>query len=139
MSDLRLVAALCLALVCATLSYTTYSALVPTFIAEWRINNTESGLISDAFFAGYVAAVPVLVSLTDRIDPRRILLASLALSALAPVGFALVVDGFWSATPPRCQRRVPAVPRRRGAPGEFAQAPRESDPNPTVGRRGRPW
>ncbi len=102
MSDLRLVAALCLALVCATLSYTTYSALVPTFIAEWRINNTESGLISDAFFAGYVAAVPVLVS---------------ALSALAPVGFALVVDGFWSAAPPRCQRRVPAVPRRRGAPG----------------------
>ncbi|MEE8273181.1 MAG: MFS transporter [Alphaproteobacteria bacterium] len=97
MSDLRLVAALCLALVCATLSYTTYSALVPTFIAEWRINNTESGLISGAFFAGYVAAVPVLVSLTDRIDPRRILLASLALSALASAAFALVVDGFWSA------------------------------------------
>ncbi len=44
-----------------------------------------------------MAAVPVLVSLTDRIDPRRILLASLALSALASVGFALVVDGFWSA------------------------------------------
>lgn len=96
-SAARLVGGLCLALVCATLSYTTYSALIPTFIAEWRINNTESGIISGSFFAGYVMSVPVLVSLTDRIDPRRILLASLALSALASVAFAVAVDGFWSA------------------------------------------
>ena len=57
MSGARLVGGLCLALVCATLSYTTYSALIPTFIAEWRISNTESGIISGSFFAGYVMSV----------------------------------------------------------------------------------
>ncbi|MDP6174003.1 MAG: MFS transporter [Rhodospirillales bacterium] len=47
-------------------------------------------------FAGYVAGLPVLTSLTDRIDPKRIYLASAALCALAHFGFALLAYGFWS-------------------------------------------
>ena len=50
------------------------------------------------FHGGYVAAVPVLVTLTDRIDPRRIYLFSTSISALALLGFALFADGLWSAT-----------------------------------------
>jgi MFS family permease len=44
-----------------------------------------------------VGLVPVLVSLTDRLDPRRIYLASMALTVAAMFGFALLAGGFWSA------------------------------------------
>ena len=77
MKDIRLVAALCVALTCATLSYTTFAALIPTFSALWQLNYTQAGIVNGAFIAGYVVAVPLLVSLTDRIDARRILLVSL--------------------------------------------------------------
>lgn len=97
MSSIRLVGALCLALVCATLSYTTFAALIPVFTVQWGLSNTESGIVTGAFLGGYVVLVPLLVSLTDRIDPRRIVLASLALSALSTAGFALAAEGFWSA------------------------------------------
>ena len=98
MTGVRLVAALCIALTCATLSYSTFAALIPGLIVEWALTNSEMGIISGAFFAGYVVAVPLLVGLTDRIDPRRIMLASLVLSVASNAGFALMADGFWSAS-----------------------------------------
>ena len=98
MKEIRLVAALCVALTCATLSYTTFAALIPSFSVLWQLNYTQAGMINGAFIAGYVVAVPVLVSLTDRIDARRILLASLALSTVSAAAFALLADGFWSAS-----------------------------------------
>ena len=97
MKEIRLVAALCVALACATLSYTTFAALIPTFSILWSLSNTQAGMINGAFIAGYVVAVPVLVGLTDRIDARRILLASLALGAVSAAAFALLADGFWTA------------------------------------------
>ncbi len=98
MKEIRLVAALCVALTCATLSYTTFAALIPSFSVLWQLNYTQAGMINGAFIAGYVVAVPVLVSLTDRIDARRILLASLGLSSVSAAAFALLADGFWSAS-----------------------------------------
>ena len=98
MKEIRLVAALCVALTCATLSYTTFAALIPSFSVLWQLNYTQAGMINGAFIAGYVVAVPVLVSLTDRIDARRILLSSLALSTVSAAAFALLADGFWSAS-----------------------------------------
>ena len=97
MANIRLVAALCLALVCATLSYSTFAALIPVLAPLWALSNTESGVINGAFLAGYVVSVPLLVALTDRMAPRRILVASLLLAALAAAGFALFADGFWTA------------------------------------------
>ena len=97
MGHIRLVAALCLALVCATLSYSTFAALIPALAPLWGLSNTESGVINGAFLAGYVVAVPLLTALTDRVAPRLILVASLVLAALAAAGFGLFADGFWSA------------------------------------------
>jgi MFS family permease len=42
------------------------------FYAHLAAHPTQAGWISSAFFAGYVAAVPLLVGLTDRFDARRI-------------------------------------------------------------------
>jgi MFS family permease len=93
----RLVAALCAAEVLGMVGISAFAALLPTFAGEWRLTNTEAGWISGIYYAGYVLAVPLLTSLTDRVDARRIYLAATALGGLASLGFALFADGFWSA------------------------------------------
>ena len=83
MSSLTLVISICLAEVLGMLSFATFQALIPTFAAEWGLSNTDAGWISGIYFAGYVGAVPVLVSLTDRVDPKRIYLWSLVLGGFS--------------------------------------------------------
>ena len=92
-----LIAVLCVAEVLGMLSNSTFPALIPNFQAIWGLNNTEAGWISGVYYAGYVAAVPVLVSLTDREDARTIYLVSTLLGGLAALGFALFANGLWSA------------------------------------------
>ncbi|MGH7057566.1 MAG: MFS transporter, partial [Acetobacteraceae bacterium] len=94
---LPFVLAMCLAQVLGMLSFATFQALIPTFAGLWRLSNTEAGWISGIYFAGYVGAVPVLASLTDRVDPRRVLAGSLMLGGASFIGFALWADGFWTA------------------------------------------
>ena len=93
----RLVFAMCVAQILAMIGFASFPALLPTFISEWRLTNTEAGWVSGLYFAGYMGAVPILVGLTDRIDPRAIFVFSAALGALASIGFALFADGLWSA------------------------------------------
>ncbi len=98
LSPVALIAAMCVAEVLGMTAFSTYWALLPTFQGEWRLNNTEAGWISGVFFAGYLLSVPVLVSLTDRIDPRRIYLAAMAVSLVSALGYALAADGLVSAS-----------------------------------------
>jgi MFS family permease len=93
----RLTTVMCAAEVLSMLSFSTFQALIPTLLGEWSMTNTEAGWISGAYFAGYVLAVPLLVGLTDRIDARAVLLASLVLAAAASAAFAVLATGFWSA------------------------------------------
>ncbi|MBI4081480.1 MAG: MFS transporter [Candidatus Lambdaproteobacteria bacterium] len=96
MRTVRLIAAMCLAEAFSMTPFAVFPALVPTFIAEWRLTNTEVGWINGMFFAGYTVAVPILASLTDRMDTRWVYLPSMLLSALASALFVLA-GGFWSA------------------------------------------
>ena len=73
--------------------FSTYATLLPGLQDEWGMNNAQAGFISGMFFAGYMAAVPVLTSFTDRIDARRIYLGSSLVAAVALAGFALFVEG----------------------------------------------
>ena len=86
-----------LAVVAGMSGVIAFPALIPTFQAEWGLSNTQSGIISGVYFAGYAAAVPVLTSLTDRVDPRRVVLAGMGISIAASLGFALGAGGAWSA------------------------------------------
>lgn len=97
MKGRRLVAVLCLTEVLGMAGFSTFAALLPTFRTEWGLSNTAAGWIEGAFQAGYLAGVPLLVGLTDRIDPRRIYLAAMAASTLASIAFALLATGLWSA------------------------------------------
>ncbi|MSP51801.1 MAG: MFS transporter [Alphaproteobacteria bacterium] len=97
MSERRLVWFTCLAHALSLLGFAAYSALLPTFIAEWTLSNTEAGWIGGIYYGGYMASVPVLTALTDRIDGRRIYLFGTGLTVAGLSGFALFADGFWSA------------------------------------------
>src|SRR5437870_6295802 len=72
-------------------------ALLPTYIDRWQLSKTDAGWLVGIFFAAYVAAVPALVSLTDRIPTRRVYAVGAGLTALSHLGFAFVADGFWTA------------------------------------------
>lgn len=74
-----------------------FPALLPEFQAAWSLANTDAGLVSGIFFAGYVATVPVATAATDRVPARNIVLAGLTLSALANIGFGVFAAGLWSA------------------------------------------
>ncbi len=95
LSGARLVIGMCAAHVFSMLGFASFAALLPTFFAEWGLSNTQAGWINGIYFGAYMIAVPVLVSLTDRIDPRHIYVAGSALTALAAFGFALLAEGFW--------------------------------------------
>jgi MFS family permease len=79
------------------LCYAIYPTLLPQLQREWGASNSAAGLISGMFFAGYMASVPVLSGLTDRIDARRVYFLSSLLCAFGGFGFALFAEGVWSA------------------------------------------
>jgi len=93
----RLIVAVFTAQLLAQIGAYTVPALLPIFIREWSLTNTEAGWLTGIWAAAYVLAVPVLVSLTDRIDAKRVYMASVALTTLTHLGYAFFADGFWSA------------------------------------------
>jgi MFS family permease len=93
----REVVAMCAAQACAQIGAFAVAALLPTLISAWSLSNTEAGWISGIYYAAYTLAVPLLSSLTDRVDAKRVYLGSVAVTALAFAGFAWVATGFWSA------------------------------------------
>jgi len=88
---------MCAAQACAQIGAFSVAALIPTLIPAWGLTNTEAGWISGIYYAAYTVVVPLLSSLTDRVDAKRIYLGSVALTALAFAGFAWAATGFWSA------------------------------------------
>jgi MFS family permease len=94
---LKFALAMCAAEIFGLIGFSTFQALIPTFQSAWQLSNADAGWISGVYFAGYVASVPVLTSLTDRIAPRHVLLCSLAVTALASLAFAWWAEGFWTA------------------------------------------
>jgi MFS family permease len=93
----RGIVAMCAAQACAQIGAFSVAAVLPTLISVWALTNTEAGWISGIYYAAYTLAVPLLSSLTDRVDPKRIYLGSVALTAVAFAGFAWSASGFWSA------------------------------------------
>src|SRR6266436_3394448 len=57
---------------------------------------SQAGWITAIFFGAYMVSVPVLVTATDRFDPRQVCLR-VALTVIGHLLFALFADGFWSA------------------------------------------
>ncbi len=67
------------------LGISTFAALLPALQAEWGLDNSQAGWIHGIYYAGYLFAVPVLVSLTDRVDPRRMIVSPRVADVRRPV------------------------------------------------------
>ena len=93
----HLVAVMCIAEILCMSGFATYPALLPTLRAEWGLTNGAAGLIGGILFLGYVAAVPLLTTVTDRIDARRIYLCSCLVAACGSAIFATVANGLFGA------------------------------------------
>jgi MFS family permease len=83
--------------VLSMLGFSTYAALLPELRDSWRLSNAEAGMVSGAFFAGYVGTVSLWTALTDRIDARRVYVAGSLLAAAGSAGFGWFAQGFASA------------------------------------------
>jgi predicted MFS family arabinose efflux permease len=94
----RLVAIVCAAQVLVQLGAGYWPVLLPELMGRWSLGNGEAGWITSAFYAAYMVCVPVLVTLTDRIDAKRVWLFGVACTTVAHVAFGALADGFWSAT-----------------------------------------
>jgi MFS family permease len=94
-----LVVAMCLGQLGNLLPHVTVPAVMPQDLMPlWSLSGAQAGLMASAFAFGYMLAVPLLTTLTDRIDARLILLVGSAATGLATLGFGLFADGLWSAT-----------------------------------------
>src|SRR5204862_7875180 len=89
---------MCAAHVTSMAGFSTYATLLPGLQHEWSLNNSQAGFSSGAFFAGYMAAVPLLTGLTDRVDARSVWLVSSVTAAAALAGWARLPHGRGSAS-----------------------------------------
>jgi predicted MFS family arabinose efflux permease len=92
-----LIAAMCFGQLGSLLPHVAVPSILAEFlIPEWRLSGAEAGLLAGAYAAGYMVAVPVLATLTDRMDARLVLIAGSALSAFATFLFGFFAHGLWS-------------------------------------------
>src|SRR5947209_1751388 len=99
LSTRSLVIAMCLGQVGNLLPHVTLPAIMAQHLMPlWSLSASEAGLMASAYALGYMLAVPVLTTVTDRIDARRVLIAGSALSAVATVLCGLLANGLLSAT-----------------------------------------
>src|SRR3954467_8086296 len=90
---------MCIGQVGNLLPHVTLSAnLAQHLMPAWGLSAAEGGLMASGYAFGYMLAVPVLTTLTDRIDARLVLLWGSIVSGFATAAFGIFAQGFWSAT-----------------------------------------
>lgn len=97
LSGIRLVVAVCAAQVLVQIGAFFWPVLLPSLMPLWGLTNSEAGWITAIFYAAYMLSVPVLVTLTDRIDAKLVYLFGVACTIAGHLLFGLLADGFWSA------------------------------------------
>jgi len=93
----RLVAIVCTAQIFVQLGAGFWPALLPQMMQLWQLTNSEAGWITAIFFGAYMVSVPVLVTLTDRVDAKKVYLFGVACTVAGHLLFGLAAEGFWSA------------------------------------------
>ena len=93
----RLVAIVCAAQVLVQIGAYFWPALLPGLSERWGLTYTQAGWVTAVFYGAYMVSVPVLVTLTDRVDPRRVYLLGVGLTIAGHLYFGFAAEGFWSA------------------------------------------
>ena len=93
-----LLVTMCVAEICGMASYSLWSAMIPDFQVMWNLSSTSVGWIGGAYFFGFVIATWPLLSLTDRVDPKKVYLLCMSISFIGTLGFSVHAQGFWTAS-----------------------------------------
>jgi len=96
-SGALLIAVVCAAQVLVQIGAFFWPALLPGMIPLWGLSNSEAGWITAIFYGAYMVAVPILVTLTDRVDAKRVYLLGVGCTVAGHLLFGMVAEGFWSA------------------------------------------
>lgn len=95
----RLVAAMCIGQIGNLLPHVAVQAIMAKhLIPAWGLSASQAGLMAGAYAFGYMLAVPVLATLSDRIDARKILGWGTFVSMAAVLAFPLVAHDLISAS-----------------------------------------
>ena len=97
LSGARLVAIVCAAQVLVQIGAFFWPALLPAMMPLWGLTNSEAGWITAIFYGAYLLSVPVLVTLTDRIDAKLVYLFGVGCTVTGHLLFGIYADGFWPA------------------------------------------
>jgi predicted MFS family arabinose efflux permease len=93
-----LITAMCIGQVGNLLPHMAVPAIMSQhLIPLWHLSSADAGLMAGSFAFGYTIAVPILTTLTDRIDARLILLIGSALTSAGALAFGLFANGLTSA------------------------------------------
>src|SRR6266581_4900448 len=125
----RITAILCIAELLSMSGFATYPALLAQLRDLWGLSGAAAGFVGGSLFAGYMAAVPFLSGLTDRVDGRGVYAFAGGLAAAGAIAFAVLAQGVWSAA--LCQAVVGAGLAGTYMPGlklltERIEGPRQS-------------
>ena len=94
-----LLAAMCIGQIGNLLPHVTVPAIMAqSLMPLWGLSASEAGIMASAFAFGYMVAVPVLTTLTDRIGARLVLATGSVLSGLAAIAFGLFAGGLLSSS-----------------------------------------
>ena len=74
------------------------AAALPLMRAEWRASSAELGWVVSAYLLGYAAAVLVVLPLTDRVRPSRVIAICALITALANLAFAVAAHDVLTAS-----------------------------------------
>ena len=89
-----LVTAMCAGQVGNLLPHVVVPAIMAAhLIPLWGLSAAQAGLMAGAYAFGYMLAVPLLATLTDRIDARLVLIFGSALSGVSTAAFGLFANG----------------------------------------------
>ena len=93
-ADLVWLVGVSLVLLLISLPFSSYAVSVPIIQAEWVLTNTEAAVLFSLFLIGYALSSLVLLPLTDRVAPEKILLAGAVVVSVAHLLFPLLARGF---------------------------------------------
>jgi MFS family permease len=68
------------------------AAALPLMQAEWSASSAELGWVVSAYLLGYAVAVLVVLPLTDRLRPSRVIAAGALVTSLANLAFPLLAN-----------------------------------------------
>lgn len=75
--------------------FSSYVASLPLIQAEWAMSNTQAGLVFSSYLVGSAVSSLLLVPLTDRISPRRVLILGITMLTLSNLLFPLLAWNAW--------------------------------------------